>query len=169
MDVALSRPRVVLTISYDGRLLLSRDSTSIWFHATNIPIQSSPSVSYARDFFLCRLSNGGACTSQKESESCGSSGMTMTNLDGLYANCDIEEATVIFRESEMADCELHRSSINPNCEVVELEDGTHAVVSTRPIAAGEFFSVAESSSSEGDESDDDNNSADAVDEQDINE
>ena len=98
-------------------------------------------------------------------------GMTMTNLDGLYANCDIEEATVIFRESEMPDCELHRSSISPNCEVVELEDGTSAVVSTRPIAAGEFFSVAESSSSSEDdeeEGDDDEQNDEAREEQDIN-
>lgn len=106
-------------------------------------------MSYARDFFLRRPSGGGAVTSQKADSS--SLGMTMTNLDGLYANCDIEEATIIFRESEMPDCELHRSSINPNCEVVELEDGTSAVVSTRPIMAGEFFSTAESSSSEDEE------------------
>lgn len=46
----------------------------------------------------------------------------------------------------MPDCELHRSATGANCEVVELEDGTGAVVSTRDITSGEFFCVPESDS-----------------------
>jgi len=108
-------------------------NTRLWFHCTSIPPQTRPSVSYARDFRFDNLT---------ASES-GDGGMK--NVDGLYATNDIEEGTVVFTETEMPDCELHRSSTNPNCEVVELEDGTSAVVSTRTIAAGEFFCVAESS------------------------
>jgi hypothetical protein len=71
----------------------------------------------------------------------------MTNVDGLYATNDIEEGTIVFKEADMPDCELHRSKDNPNCQVVELNDGSGvcAVVSLRPIAAGEFFCVPESS------------------------
>mmetsp|Transcript_22068 Transcript_22068/g.28561 ORF Transcript_22068/g.28561 Transcript_22068/m.28561 type:complete len:86 (-) Transcript_22068:75-332(-) len=68
----------------------------------------------------------------------------MKNLDGLYAINDIEQETVIFTEKDMPDCELHRSSTNPNCEVVELDNGTSALMSVRPISAGEYFCVAES-------------------------
>jgi hypothetical protein len=38
---------------------------------------------------------------------------------------------------------------DPNCEVVELEDGTSAIVSIRDIAAGEFFCTAESDDEDG--------------------
>jgi hypothetical protein len=72
----------------------------------------------------------------------------MTDLDGLYATNDVEQGTIILKESNMPDCELHRSATDPNCEVVELEDGTSAVVSSRPITAGEFLCVAESSDEE---------------------
>jgi len=111
-------------------------NTRLWFHCTVIPPQVHPSVSYARDF---RFQSVEPDESQDKEEG------GMKNLDGLYATNDILKGTVIFSESEMPDCELHRSSSNPNCEVVELEDGTNAVVSCRRIAAGEFFCVAESS------------------------
>lgn len=52
----------------------------------------------------------------------------------------------------MPDGELHRSATAPNCEVVELEDGTNAVVTTRDVACGDFFCLPESDS-EGDEED----------------
>ena len=74
----------------------------------------------------------------------------MTNVDGLYATNDIAAGTIIFTEADMPDCELHRSSTNPNCEVVELEDGTNAVVSSRAVSAGEFFCVPESSEEDSD-------------------
>ena len=72
----------------------------------------------------------------------------MTNVDGLYATKDIALGTIIFTEVDMPDCELHRSSTDPNCEVVELEDGTNAVIAARPISSGEFFCVPESSDDE---------------------
>jgi U3 small nucleolar RNA-associated protein 6 len=74
--------------------------------------------------------------------------LKMTNLDGIYATNDVEQGTIILKETNMPDCELHRSATNPNCEVVELEDGTSAVVSSRAIAAGEFLCVSESSDEE---------------------
>jgi hypothetical protein len=77
--------------------------------------------------------------------------IAMTNLDGVYATNDIEKETIIFTEADMPDCELHRSKADANCEVVELEDGTSAVVSSRPIAAGDFFCVPESSDEEDEE------------------
>lgn len=110
-------------------------NTRLWFHRTMIPPQRKPSISYARDFRLknddpnIAIANG------------------MTNLDGMYATTAIDTDTIIFREEDMPDCELCTST-NPNCEVVELDDGTCAVVSTRTIAAGEFFCVKEDSSDE---------------------
>jgi hypothetical protein len=72
----------------------------------------------------------------------------MPDVDGLYATDKIEEGTIIFTERDMPDCELHRSSVDPNCEVVELDDGTSAVVARRQIVGGEFFCVAESEDEE---------------------
>ena len=66
-------------------------------------------------------------------------------MDGTYATCDIEAGAVIFTEHDLPDGELHRSS-DPNCEVVELEDGTSAVVSILDVASGEFLTIAESDS-----------------------
>jgi len=111
-------------------------NTRLWFHKTAIRGQALPSVSYARDF----------CLDKQKSSQEG----RMKNVDGLWASNDIEEGTIIFTEDSMPDCELHRSSTNPNCEIVELENGLSAVVSRRAIAAGEFFCVAESSDEESD-------------------
>ena len=72
----------------------------------------------------------------------------MTNVDGLFAAHDIESDTVLFTENDMPRCELHRSSTNTNCELVELEDGTGAIVSTRSIKFGEFLCVEESDDNE---------------------
>jgi U3 small nucleolar RNA-associated protein 6 len=78
----------------------------------------------------------------------------MSNVDGLYATDEIEAGTVIFTEETMPDGSLGRSS-EPNCDRLELEDGQLAIVSSRDIAAGEFFCIAEtdeeSDSSEVDE------------------
>lgn len=78
----------------------------------------------------------------------------MSNVDGLYATNDIDEGVVIFTKETMPDCSLHRSK-NPNCEIVETEDGQLAIMSARKIKSGEFFCVANSDdeSSEGDEED----------------
>jgi U3 small nucleolar RNA-associated protein 6 len=113
-------------------------NTRLWFHRTELPAGIVPSVSYARDFRWHGPSHqdGG-----------------MTNVDGLYATEDIEAGTVVFTETDMPDCELHRSSTNPNCEVIELEDGTGAIAALRNIQAGEFFCIAESD--DDDDSDDD--------------
>ena len=76
----------------------------------------------------------------------------MSNVDGLYATNDIEEGVVIFTQDTMPDCSLHRSD-NPNCEIVETEEGQLAIVSARDIKSGEFFCVANSDDegSEGEE------------------
>jgi hypothetical protein len=103
-----------------------------------IPVQDEPSVSYARDFWTDE-------TKRRQHNSDGATGTTMTNVDGLYATNDIEAGSILFRESDMPDCEVHRSRTNPNCEVVELEDGENAIVSICPIAAGDFFCLPESS------------------------
>ena len=124
-------------------------NTRLWFHSTEIPIQTTPSVSYARDFYV---------SSQNEETT---NYTKMSNVDGLYATEDIPEGTVIFREEDAPDYELHRSKINPNCEIVEVtneeddddEEGKQAVVSIRDIRMGEFFCIAESD--DNDEEDDD--------------
>jgi U3 small nucleolar RNA-associated protein 6 len=126
-------------------------------HQTILPPQPEPSVSYARDFWVrprCDEKEDGSIDDILNGSAKGDRGQ-MTNVDGLYATDDIDPGTVIFKESDMPDCELHRSRTNPNCEVVELDDGTQAVVSVRKITAGEFFCIAESSDEgEGDEDDD---------------
>ena len=72
----------------------------------------------------------------------------MKNVDGLYAANTVEAGTIIFTEEDMPNVELpHSSTLNEsNCKVVELEDGSSALVSSRLIQAGEFFCVAEEQS-----------------------
>lgn len=127
--------RLTITIEQGDILVVN---TRLWFHQTIIPPQATPSVSYARDFCLD--------TSNETRH--------MTNMDGLYATEDIDEGTILFRETDMPSCELHRAirADTSNCAVVELDDGTSAVVSTRRIAAGEFFCVPESDNEASDES-----------------
>jgi U3 small nucleolar RNA-associated protein 6 len=140
-----------MTCSMGDVLLIN---TRLWWHSTILPgqpVASSigsdmnegkhyvPSISYARDIYLGRRSMDG------EQQT------TLTNLDGLYAANDIEAGTVVFRESDMPDCELHRTNENPNCEIVELEDGEGGIVSCRSIKAGEFFCIMESDDDSDDE------------------
>lgn len=117
-------------------------NTRLWFHQTILPPQPQPSVSYARDFWAYKRRMEENDVEQKPGSKRPATGMT--NVDGLYATNNIEEGTVVFREDDMPGCELHRSKDNYNCEVVELEEGIQAVVSTRNIAAGEFFCLVES-------------------------
>lgn len=114
-------------------------NTRLWFHRTIIPCQDSPSVSYARDFFIKEKFEDTSTNPEGKGMM-----MTMMNLDGLYATDVIAPGTMIFTEDDIPGCEMHRSTTNANCQVVELEDGTNAVVSVRTIAPGEFFCVAES-------------------------
>jgi hypothetical protein len=131
-------------------------NTRLWFHQTILPPQPDPSVSYARDFWA-RTKPSDATSDQQQKQGTSTKDSTgsgcMTNVDGLYATDDIAAGTIIFRENDMPDCELHRSSENPNCDVVELEDGTGAVVSSRIIVAGEFFCIAESEDEDEEEED----------------
>lgn len=74
-------------------------------------------------------------------------------IDATYAADDIEAHTILFTQHTMPNCELHRSKTNPNCQVVEMEDGQAgesymAVVSLREIKSGEFFSILESDEEE---------------------
>ena len=135
-----------LTVSVEqGDVLVI--NTRLWFHQTTIPPQQPPSVSYARDF--CFTADDAPVVQDAH----------MTNVDGLYATEDIEEGTILFREDDMPSCELHRATLQvSNCEVVELDDGTSAVVSTRNIAAGEFFTVPDS---DDDDEEDDHDHDDA--------
>lgn len=141
-------------------------NTRLWRHQTILPPQPNPSVSYARDFWVTPRQPSTAtapCSSRiADSESgpnnsCFSAASGMTNLDGLYATDDIEADTIIFKETDMPDCELHRSSTDPNCKVVEFEDGTQAVVSCRKIRAGEFFCIPESDDEDDEEEEEEEN------------
>lgn len=134
------RRRLLIQCRENDVLLLN---TRLWWHETQLPSYPEPSVSYARDIYLQKQETK---IDNKEE---------MTNIDGLYAAEDIEAGTIIFRESDMPDCELHRTKTDPNCELIELEDGEGAIVSCRCIKAGEFFCILES--------DDDNDESDTED------
>ena len=76
------------------------------------------------------------------------------NVDSLYATRDISAGEVVFNSEELPDGEVGRSD-DPNCEVVDIEDGTGesmAVVTLRFIPAGEFFTVANSDDEDEEES-----------------
>jgi hypothetical protein len=134
----------------EGDVLLV--NTRLWFHRTEIPPQDTPSVSYARDFRICTVQMCIPCPPSKPT----ATDAIMTNVDGLYATEDITAGCVIFTEDDMPDCALHRSSVNPNCELVALdESGREAIVSLRDIKSGEFFCIAESSSDESSEDEED--------------
>ena len=82
----------------EGDLLLI--DTCLWWHRTVIPSQPSPSVSYARDFFLQDPS-----LTQDEASSTVSltdENEGMTNIDGIYASRDISSGTIIFKETGMS-------------------------------------------------------------------
>ena len=134
-------------------------NTRLWWHRTDLPQSQVPSVSYARDVYLSKRSNDVEVFGEESSNN------EMTNLDGIYAANAIEEGTIIFRESEMPDCELFRSS-DPNCEIVELDDGSGAIVSIRNIKAGEFFTVLDSDEEDSVDEHDDSEGEDDFDEND---
>ncbi|CAM9773899.1 unnamed protein product, partial [Heterosigma akashiwo] len=124
-------------------------NTRLWWHSTVIPAQNVPCISYARDIYFPDSVAAKAMVQEDGSNNNSMDQSSMTNIDGTYAAEDIEAETIIFTEHTMPNCEMHRSKIDPNCQVVELEDeetgGSYmAVVSLRDIKAGEFFCVMES-------------------------
>lgn len=74
-------------------------------------------------------------------------GSDLTNVDGPYAIEHIEAGVLLFRASENPDLQLGRST-EPNCEVMEDENGELVVMSIRKIAPGEFFCIEHSDDSE---------------------
>ena len=119
-------------------------NTRLWFHRTEIPAQRDPSVSYARDF-VCLVNEG-------DKHSQVNDGSNTSNVEGMYATCDVKQGAVIFTDENMPHGELHRSS-QANCNVCELEDGIQAVISIQPIKSGDFFCIPESDDDESDSSD----------------
>mmetsp|Transcript_9651 Transcript_9651/g.18115 ORF Transcript_9651/g.18115 Transcript_9651/m.18115 type:complete len:450 (-) Transcript_9651:1602-2951(-) len=157
VNVPPSRTKLDIRCSQGDIILIN---TRLWWHSTTLPPRVTvctfvPSVSYARDIYSGETNNYKVDNPEKQT--------LLTNVDGLYAANDIETGTILFRESEMPECELHRTKSNPNCELVELEDGEGAVISCRDVKAGEFFCVLESDDSDSEqelESDDDYNEED---------
>lgn len=84
-----SESDVIQVDCHEGDVLVV--NTALWWHQTVIPCQPSPSVSYARDFFM----------ENNKQQQCkdGAKDGGMTNIDGLYASNDIENGTVIFTEA----------------------------------------------------------------------
>lgn len=87
------RTRLCIQCRENDVLLLN---TRLWWHETQLPPYPEPSVSYARDIYFEKQD---VTTDENNKEE-------MTNIDGLYAAEDIEAGTIIFRESEMPDCEV---------------------------------------------------------------
>ena len=113
--------------------------TKHWKHATSIPTQNDGvSISVARDLYFPE--NVAAAEGEGD----------LTNVDGPYAISPIEAGVLLFRASENPDLQLGRST-EPNCELVETEDGELVVLSIRSIAEGEFFCIAHSDDEEDEE------------------
>jgi hypothetical protein len=151
-------------------------NTRLWWHSTLIPAQDVPSISYARDFYLNKETQGartnGKIKKNDNEEEATELESFMNNVDGTYAAEDVSAETILFTEHSMPHCELHRSKTNPNCQVVELEDDNGgesymAVVTLRDIKAGEFFSILESSDEEEKESECEEDEEDGEEEPDI--
>ena len=105
-------------------------------------------MSVARD---CDLGQG---DDEKDGEQ-KKEGGGLQNVDGLYATGPLEAGDVVFTEDDAPDAQLGRSE-DPNCEIVD-GGGIMAVVATRSIAEGEFFTVLPSDN----ESDDDDDEMDS--------
>eukprot|EP00038_Savillea_parva_P013512 m.8459 g.8459 ORF g.8459 m.8459 type:complete len:372 (-) comp2540_c0_seq1:233-1348(-) len=115
-------------------------NTRLWWHQTSIPDTTHAadglSVSVARDFRFDHAMGG-----MEEGDNAGD--CDMTNVDGLFATNDVLCGTVIVSEEDALAAGLEiEVSDDPNCEVVELDDGSTVLVSVRDIAAGEWFTVA---------------------------
>uniref|UniRef100_A0A7S4VL84 Uncharacterized protein n=1 Tax=Alexandrium monilatum TaxID=311494 RepID=A0A7S4VL84_9DINO len=103
-------------------------NTRLWWHSTRIPGRCPLSLSVARDMYL----DGTRPTA-----------CDMTNVDGHFATRNIPRGTVVFSEEDAPDLELPRKP-DANLALAEGPDGGLLVVAMRRIAAGEWFSLAES-------------------------
>ncbi len=109
-----------------------------------------PERMYARDFWAPSVPNDVEEPSSVVGEGYGD----VPNVDRVYVTEDMEEGTLLFRKPDTPEIAnfIDRSNNHPtNCEVVELEDGSGAMVSCGPIAAGEFLCI---SKEDGDENED---------------
>ena len=127
-------------------------NTSLWWHQTEIPCTKTAndklSLSYAMDFHV-NEGGDGVCTQSSD----------MTNVNGLFAIKDITDGEIVLTEQDMPDCELPRSD-NPTLCLAELDMGGEvmmALVATRDIKKGEWFSIAHDSDSESEDEGDNTN------------
>lgn len=129
-----TRPHCIRCDVGDILLLSTRD----WWHATQIPPQTSASecsVSYAREFNLRRSTDlPGAVADESPA--------TFTNVDGLFASAAIPRGAIVMTEEDegMEDVELPTSA-EPNCEVVEDETGRQCLVARCAIRSGDFLTI----------------------------
>jgi hypothetical protein len=140
-------------------------NTRLWWHATRLDgAGSAYSLSYARDFFDPSFSLRAPGAEGDKAEDSGaqsdSSASDYTNIDGVYATRDVTEGEVVLTEHDMPDCALPRSA-DPNCEIVEVDDGVMALMANRSISTGDWLTVAESSSDESGSWDSDSEDSDA--------
>lgn len=118
-------------------------NTRLWWHQTQLPVfnsrkafcVSSLSFSYARDFFFGKGDESSSAAGEEVADE-----VVMKNVDGIYASQDVSAGDVVLTEDELPDCALPRS-VDPNCEVVELEDGNYALVAVKDLKAGEWLTV----------------------------
>jgi hypothetical protein len=88
----------------------------------------------------------------------------MTNVDGLFATDDVVMGTVVLSQRALGDGDVPHIelSLTPNCELVETDDGDTVLVTTRDVAAGEWFTLA---SEEGDDDEEEEEDEDEEDNQ----
>ena len=77
----------------------------------------------------------------------------MANVEGIYASRNVPKGNIVLRQSELPDCSLPES-YEYNCEVVEIDDGTLALVATEDIVAGDWLTVSFSDESSEDDDND---------------
>jgi hypothetical protein len=118
-------------------------NTRLWWHQTSIPSTSEAadgmSLSVARDFYFDDTDTDTPSHSNPgEGEECD-----MANVDGLFATDDVAAGTVILSEHDVGAEGLEiELDDDPNCELVETDDGDTLMVSVRDIAVGEWFTLA---------------------------
>ena len=148
---ALDQDSALVVECRPGDVLLI--NTALWWHRTEIPCTTSEtpeglSISYARDVSLAAHKEGGAGKDAKEASRQADEELEldMGNIDNFRVECDIEEGSVIFEEHDMPEVPLPSSS-SPNCELIIWEPtGETVLIASRNITAGEFLTVAGSSS-----------------------